>query len=253
VLGVMRARDLDHAIALQNQTPYGLTAGLFSLDEREIAQWCGAVQAGNLYVNRHVTGAIVQRQPFGGWKRSAIGPGAKAGGPNYVASLGTWRADQPHDPNRFASAAKQVWDEQFRHDTDATGLRAERNSFGYRPYTRGVVVRAAPGLDPAVIDSCRVAAGLATTPITVTSAVVGGDIDMVEDDDAFRARLATIAADKVRVLGYPDGTFGLAVLASGAAHDDVAFVADPRVELHRWVREQAISETRHRHGNLIVR
>lgn len=253
VLGIMRARDLDDAIALQNQTPYGLTAGLFSLDEREIAQWCAAVQAGNLYVNRHITGAIVQRQPFGGWKRSAIGPGAKAGGPNYVASLGIWRADPPHDPERFATAAKQVWDEEFRHDTDATGLRAERNSFGYRPYTGGVVVRAAPGFDRAVIESCRVAAGLAATPITVTSAAAGAGVDVVEDDDAFRARLRTIAAGKVRVLGYPDGTFGLDVLASGAAYDDVAFVGDPRVELHRWVREQAISETRHRHGNLIDR
>ena len=251
VLGIMRVDDLGQAIAVQNQTPYGLTAGLFSLDEREIAYWCAAVQAGNLYVNRPITGAIVQRQPFGGWKRSAIGPGAKAGGPNYVASLGTWRADQPHDPARFAAAAKQVWDEQFRRDTDPTGLRAERNLFGYRPYARGVVVRAAFDVDPAVIESCRVASGLAATPITVTGAVAGAGIDVVEDDDAFRARLVTVAADKVRVLGYPTGTFCLDVMASGAVHDDIAFVADPRVELHRWVREQTISETRHRHGNLL--
>ncbi len=105
VLGIMRADDLDAAIAAQNQTPYGLTAGLFSLDEREIAHWCATVQAGNLYVNRHITGAIVQRQPFGGWKRSALGPGVKAGGPNYVSSFGTWSADQSHDLARFAAAA----------------------------------------------------------------------------------------------------------------------------------------------------
>jgi RHH-type proline utilization regulon transcriptional repressor/proline dehydrogenase/delta 1-pyrroline-5-carboxylate dehydrogenase len=250
VLGIIRVRDLDEAIAAQNETPYGLTAGLFSLDEREIARWCAAVQAGNLYVNRHITGAIVQRQPFGGWKRSAIGPSVKAGGPNYVASLGTWSATRPHDPARFAAAALAVWDEQFRHDTDPTALRAERNRFGYRPYTGGVVVRVAAGVDPAVIESCRVAAGLASTPITISRAA-GAGVDVVEDDVAFRARLTTIAADKVRVLGYPPGTFCLDVMASGAAHDDIAFVSDPRVELHRWVREQARSETRHRHGNLI--
>jgi RHH-type proline utilization regulon transcriptional repressor/proline dehydrogenase/delta 1-pyrroline-5-carboxylate dehydrogenase len=251
VLGIMRADDLDAAIAAQNQTPYGLTAGLFSLDEREIAHWCRTVQAGNLYVNRHITGAIVQRQPFGGWKRSAIGPGAKAGGPNYVASLGTWSAGEPHDPVRFAAAATRVWEERFRHDTDPTGLRAERNRFGYRPYARGVVVRTAAGVDASVIESCRMAAALAATPVTITSAMAGAGVDLVEDDDAFRARLTALTADKVRVLGYPSGTFCLDVIDSGIAHDDIAFVADPRVELHRWVREQALSETRHRHGNLL--
>jgi RHH-type proline utilization regulon transcriptional repressor/proline dehydrogenase/delta 1-pyrroline-5-carboxylate dehydrogenase len=169
---------------------------------------------------------------------------------NYVASLGTWSADQTHDPARFARR-EGVWEERFRHDIDPTGLRAERNRFGYRPYARGVVVRTAAALDASVIESCRVAAGLAATPIMVTSAKAGAGVDVVEGDDEFRARLADVTADKVRVLGYPSGTFCLDVMDSGLAHDDIAFVADPRVELHRWVREQALSETRHRHGNLL--
>src|SRR5690606_15563844 len=45
---------------------------------------------GNLYVNRGITGAIVRRQPFGGWKRSVVGATAKAGGPNYLVHLGSW-------------------------------------------------------------------------------------------------------------------------------------------------------------------
>jgi RHH-type proline utilization regulon transcriptional repressor/proline dehydrogenase/delta 1-pyrroline-5-carboxylate dehydrogenase len=87
VLSVMRADDLDHAIDLANATPYGLTAGLHSLDEREQARFVERMQSGNLYVNRTITGAIVGRQPFGGHKASSVGPGAKAGGPNYVAQL----------------------------------------------------------------------------------------------------------------------------------------------------------------------
>lgn len=87
VLGVMRADDLDHAIDLANATPYGLTAGLHSLDEREQARFIERMQSGNLYVNRTITGAIVNRQPFGGHKASSVGPGAKAGGPNYVVQL----------------------------------------------------------------------------------------------------------------------------------------------------------------------
>src|SRR3712207_8560171 len=52
---------------------FGLTAGLHSLDAAEVRQWLDSVEAGNLYVNRGITGAIVRRQPFGGWKRSAVG------------------------------------------------------------------------------------------------------------------------------------------------------------------------------------
>jgi RHH-type proline utilization regulon transcriptional repressor/proline dehydrogenase/delta 1-pyrroline-5-carboxylate dehydrogenase len=90
VLAVMRADNLDHAIEIVNQTGYGLTAGLESLDERERELWLQRVRAGNLYANRVTTGAIVQRQPFGGVGKSAFGPGIKAGGPNYVAQLMTF-------------------------------------------------------------------------------------------------------------------------------------------------------------------
>ena len=87
VLAVLRADDLDHAIDLVNQTGYGLTSGLESLDEREQEIWREQIAAGNLYINRGTTGAIVLRQPFGGMGKSAFGPGIKAGGPNYVAQL----------------------------------------------------------------------------------------------------------------------------------------------------------------------
>jgi RHH-type proline utilization regulon transcriptional repressor/proline dehydrogenase/delta 1-pyrroline-5-carboxylate dehydrogenase len=87
VLGVMRFRKLSEAVAMVNQTGYGLTSGLESLDEREWDYWKEHVRAGNLYINRVTTGAVVLRQPFGGMGKSAFGPGIKAGGPNYVAQL----------------------------------------------------------------------------------------------------------------------------------------------------------------------
>jgi RHH-type proline utilization regulon transcriptional repressor/proline dehydrogenase/delta 1-pyrroline-5-carboxylate dehydrogenase len=95
VLGVMCAHDLDEAIDLVHQTGYGLTSGLQSLDDREQAHWARRLRAGNLYVNRGTTGAIVLRQPFGGMARSAVGPGIKAGGPNYVAPLMRFREVVP--------------------------------------------------------------------------------------------------------------------------------------------------------------
>jgi len=87
VLAVMRFEKLSDAVALVNQTGYGLTSGLESLDEREWDYWKQHIRAGNLYVNRVTTGAIVLRQPFGGMGKSGFGPGMKAGGPNYVAQF----------------------------------------------------------------------------------------------------------------------------------------------------------------------
>ena len=65
VLGIMHAEDLNEAIEWQNSTGYGLTAGIHTLDGNEINTWLDRVEAGNVYVNRGITGAIVQRQPFG--------------------------------------------------------------------------------------------------------------------------------------------------------------------------------------------
>ena len=87
VLAVLKAEDLDHAIKLVNQTGFGLTSGLESLDKREQEKWKQHIKAGNLYINRGTTGAIVLRQPFGGMGKSALGAGIKVGGPNYVSQF----------------------------------------------------------------------------------------------------------------------------------------------------------------------
>lgn len=87
VLSVMCAEDLEDAIDIVNSTGYGLTSSLESLDTREQELWKEKLLAGNLYINRGTTGAIVQRQPFGGMRKSAIGSGKKAGGFNYVAQF----------------------------------------------------------------------------------------------------------------------------------------------------------------------
>ena len=105
VLGVMRARNLNEAIDFVNSTGFGLTSGLESLDDREQETWLARIRAGNLYVNRSTTGAIVLRQPFGGMGKSSFGPGIKAGGPNYVAQLMHFESEAI-DPDR--TSAKQT-------------------------------------------------------------------------------------------------------------------------------------------------
>ena len=85
----MSADSLGHAIELQNATPTGSRPGC-SHSIRTSWPLVRSVEAGNLYVNRGITGAIVRRQPFGGWKRSSVGAGTKAGGPNYLVGLTDW-------------------------------------------------------------------------------------------------------------------------------------------------------------------
>jgi RHH-type proline utilization regulon transcriptional repressor/proline dehydrogenase/delta 1-pyrroline-5-carboxylate dehydrogenase len=82
VLTVLRARDFDHAIELANDNEYALTAGVYSRSPRNIREAAARLRAGNVYINRHITGAVVGRQPFGGYGMSGVG--SKAGGPDYL-------------------------------------------------------------------------------------------------------------------------------------------------------------------------
>jgi RHH-type proline utilization regulon transcriptional repressor/proline dehydrogenase/delta 1-pyrroline-5-carboxylate dehydrogenase len=82
VLAVLRAGDFAEAIEIANSTPYGLTGGLYSRTPRNVDLARRNFLVGNLYINRKITGAIVRRQPFGGFKMSGVG--SKAGGPDYL-------------------------------------------------------------------------------------------------------------------------------------------------------------------------
>jgi RHH-type proline utilization regulon transcriptional repressor/proline dehydrogenase/delta 1-pyrroline-5-carboxylate dehydrogenase len=244
VLGVMAARNLDHALELQNAPVFGLTGGLQSLDPAEISGWLRGVQVGNAYVNRPTTGAIVRRQPFGGWKRSSVGPAVKAGGPGYVLSLCSWS-----DPagftgdDRLAVAAERyarAW-VMLGSPQDPSGLESERNELRHLPCPT-VVLRVEQGADPDDVRLCELAARTTGTPIVTSH-------HRHEDLDALAARLPTISPSRVRVLGaVPPRLWSIAVECGVHVVADRP-VADGEVELRRWVREQAVSITNHRHGN----
>ncbi len=280
VLGLMHADSLDQAIAWQNATDYGLTAGLHSLDPTEVSRWIDRVEAGNLYVNRGITGAIVQRQPFGGWKRSNVGATAKAGGPNYLAHLGTWHrrpvrraADpdglvapvralldsvRPHvsiaDHDALVAAAstdETAWRREFGVAKDVSGLGVERNVFRYLPAP--VSVRA-EGAD--LVDLVRVAlaarrAGSSVAFSTDTAPPVGLALDvrvesreewLIRLDRNRPARIRLVGADRVEIAAALDGDPDVALY-------DGAVTWSGRVELLPFVREQAVSITNHRFGN----
>ncbi|MFJ6002522.1 bifunctional proline dehydrogenase/L-glutamate gamma-semialdehyde dehydrogenase [Arthrobacter sp. NPDC092385] len=285
VLGIMTAATLEEAIALQNDIDYGLTSGIHSLDSREIATWLDGVQAGNLYVNRGITGAIVQRQPFGGWKKSAVGAGTKAGGPNYLVGLGSWvsresaaqEAPLPvvapllaaarsaglpgDDVARLARAAASdaaAWNSEFGRVRDVSALSAERNLFRYLAHP--VTVRLAAGAPLTDLVRVLLAARAAGAPVTVSAAVdlpaalrsvvsTHAEGVAVEDDDAWLARASSLTVSRVRLIG--GGASALAAATGG--RPDLAIYAQPvtesgRIELLPFLQEQAISVTAHRFG-----
>ena len=221
VLGVMRARDLDHAIELQNSGELGLTGGIHSLDEAEIERWLDQVEVGNAYINRHITGAVVRRQPFGGWKRSSVGCGPKAGGPFYVEAFGTWSSAPPIAGSEPAFRA--AWNDYFTLDHDPSALACERNVLRFRPLP-AVRLHVAADADPLLVEIAELARKVSGVPD-------GGD--------------------RVRVIGTVNDAQLAQWYARGWDVDRTPPVSDPMVELRHWVREQAISWTRHRHGRLL--
>ncbi|MEZ5413003.1 MAG: L-glutamate gamma-semialdehyde dehydrogenase [Opitutaceae bacterium] len=85
VVAILRAKDLDEAFTMVNGTDYALTGGLFSRSPKALERAQQELIVGNLYLNRGITGAIVERHPFGGFKMS--GGGTKAGGKEYLQNF----------------------------------------------------------------------------------------------------------------------------------------------------------------------
>jgi len=227
ILGIMTAATLDEAIAMQNEVDYGLTAGLHSLDPADLEVWLADVAAGNLYINRGITGAIVRRQPFGGWKKSAVGPGTKAGGPNYLIGLGSWQSDTASastpvtNPDvvalrdaalasgaldatsgipaidrleRSLASDAEAWATRFGTATDVSGLSAERNVFRYLP--RHTAIRLSEG--ESLADLVRV----------VAAAFAAGARPTVSVPDALPARIRSVLeARDLRVTVESDEAF----------------------------------------------
>ncbi|GII99273.1 L-proline dehydrogenase [Sediminihabitans luteus] len=257
VLGIMRAATLDEALALQNATDYGLTGGIHSLDQDEVEHWLEHVEVGNAYVNRAITGAIVQRQSFGGWKASAVGPGAKAGGPNYVAELGRW-ADADDVPDRTVDPAgwlawaeaddARAWAQEFGVEHDPSGLVAESNVFRYRPVD-GLTVRA--GHDASDVEVERVLAAARRAGVTVELRPARG-AGATGDEEFARAVATGRVTGRVRVVGTAPGLREAAAARTGFVTVlDHPVLASGRRELLTVLREQAVSRTLHRYGHVM--
>lgn len=286
VLGLMRAEDLAQAIELANGTPFGLTGGIHTLDEREIVRYKEQIEVGNLYINRHITGAIVQRQPFGGWKGSNVGSSAKAGGPNYVLQLGVWHEEamptlladpapavmeslqgcfrQIEDEEEQAilrtSAASYAWAWQthFGREHDPSQLLGEVNLFRYRPFPR-LLLRIDEQSTPVAVGQVVLAAATCGVALEVSVFSATGwdwlnDLGLAveeEDEPGLIRRLANTSGERLRLLASPSTPLRQSANRALVHLIEAPVLMNGRLELRHYLREQAISHTVHRYGNLM--
>lgn len=289
ILGVMRANSLVEAVEWQNAVEFGLTAGIHSLDDAEIAYWLDHVHSGNLYVNRGITGAIVRRQPFGGWKRSSVGTGTKAGGPNYLYGLGhvtpaftgsyggvlrdpilrkaatvAQKLDDPARTEEILEGMDSALTEEFLGEHDPSQLGVEINILRYVGFPR-VIIRYAEGQPVGdLLASAAGAVALGAHVEVSTSVRLPDDVAAFLADNSVlvtvestedwygRAKHMSVSADGVRFRVLGEDPAPLAAAIDGSV--DVGIYADPitpagRVELLPYVQEQSITATNHRFGN----
>ena len=256
MLSVCPFDTLEEAIDLVNGLDYGLTSGIQSLDEAERELWKNSIMAGNLYINRGITGAIVNRQPFGGMKLSAFGGGIKAGGPNYCSQF-TVITDKAGSKTDYRKSYAEAWESEFRHPRDWNKCRGEQNVFRYLPVKGGMCLRLFKDDTNEQAEMIALAAKTAGTPLTISFdpaddrtaalAATGARLKAQSLDDFLNEmpsyeRIRTCTAD-----------LPLAMYERAAACNKYIATARPvkdgRVELIHYIKEQSISFEYHRYGS----
>lgn len=293
VLSVMRAKNLAEAIALANDTPYGLTSGLQSLDEREKNLWMEKIEAGNCYINRSITGAIVRRQPFGGTKASSFGNGAKAGGPNYLMQfahpkevmLPQEKAPVCEKVNHLTAILKKYplsaeelgiwyastanyafWAKRFAEDHDPSKIIGQDNILRYRPHKK-ICFRIQDADTP--LDILRIIAAAISCKAQMEISWAQGhshiqiqnhvkpllkDFHITEEsEDKFNDKIKNNHFRRVRLISKPSDALRCASASSATFLDYAPVLSNGRFELLHYLREISFSIDYHRYGNLGMR
>lgn len=256
LLSVVRVKDINEAISLVNSLDYGLTSGLQSLDENEQMLWKNSIEAGNLYINRGITGAIVNRQPFGGMKKSAFGGGVKAGGPNYVSCFVNIK-DKANSNTDYHKSYNEAYEKEFKHARDINNLVGEQNVFRYLPL-KNMVLRLFKGEDNEKARMVALAARLCNTPLTISFDIDDDRASALRDlgcemkKESLQEFIQSMPNyDRIRTLS-PD--IPREMYEKAAQTDKYIATAPPvkngRVELIHYIKEQSITFEYHRYGSI---
>ncbi len=285
ILTVMNAKDLKEAVDIVNETGYGLTAGLETIDEREWAVWRDTLKAGNLYINRSTTGAIVLRQPFGGMRKSSVGLGRKAGTYNYVAQFTEIKENDMQvrngtahplaeklagiagaDVSLFTTASSNYnynAKEVFEKVIDPMNVRGEDNQFRYLKVP-AVVVRYCEGDSAKDLGLIILAVSALNIPLTVSfdSACKDGFIKQFADlglkvvkeaeNEFYRrftpgVRIRYVSKQCIKPEAYDKMYKNYGYFAAAPV------LCEGRFELLNYLMEQCVSTSYHRYGNLGAR
>ena len=256
LLAVTPFDTLEEAVDLVNSLDYGLTSGLQSLDEQEQKYWKNHIKAGNLYINRGITGAVVNRQPFGGMKLSAFGPGLKAGGPNYCTQF-MYITDKPGSTTDYKQSYAAWYEKEFKHARNIQPkIRGEQNVFRYLPVDGGMVLRLFGDETLEQVQMVQLAAQTVGTRLIVSMDAANPLFAQLEGEKKQENMAAFLESIKnygrVRVISsrMPD------VIREAAANYDkyiacAAPVKDGRIELALYIQEQSIANEYHRYGSQI--
>lgn len=256
LLSVACIENLEEGIRLVNGLDYGLTSGLQSLDEKEQKLWKNSVMAGNLYINRGITGAIVNRQPFGGMKLSAFGGGIKAGGPNYCTCF-LEITDKPDSRTDYRQSYAKAYQEEFSKPRDVNRLYGEQNLFRYLPL-KNMILRLFPKDTDEEATMIAHAARICRTPLTISfgptddrsSRLAGlGCTLRKESLEDFLKELPEYERVRTCSPDIPD------VMYERAAETNKYIATAPpvkqgRIELIHYIKEQSIAFEYHRYGSI---
>lgn len=282
VLALMRAKSVHEAIRIANGSAYGLTSGLQSLDTREQKLWMKHIEAGNCYINRGTTGAVVQRQPFGGCKASSFGHGSKAGGPNYLTQfMHPTQTALPQEKHRindkvnaltpivesfsfspdelgtyYASTANyaHAWQE-FKEMRDLSLIQGQDNYLKYLPrHHMTLRINATDNkldilrtLAAALTVSCK----LRISMDPIKELPIHSLFQVTEESE--EEFIKNLPIDRVRLLTPPSDSIRQKASELGTFLDHTPVLANGRFELLHFLREMALSIDYHRYGNLGTR
>jgi RHH-type proline utilization regulon transcriptional repressor/proline dehydrogenase/delta 1-pyrroline-5-carboxylate dehydrogenase len=283
MLSVVCVDNLKQAIDIVNSSEYGLTSGLQSLDEKEQLLWKNSIEAGNLYINRGITGAIVNRQPFGGMKRSAFGGGIKAGGRNYVSNFVQIVENKDFqlvdsEIKAFASLAVNLesdeklrfqtavdsyqrnWENEFSQERDIQHLLGERNTFRYLPL-KNMALRIQSNDN--LLDIMMIIAASMTVKTLLTISISENDpkselikksignkgVIRIQSEANFLTKMDTY--ERIRTC---NNELSAAFVSKAAILGTYVASAKPliegRIELLHYVKEQSIAFEYHRYGSI---
>lgn len=292
VLSVMCAENLEDAIDIVNSTGYGLTSGLESLDEREQEIFKEKLHAGNLYINRMTTGAIVIRQPFGGMGKSAIGSGKKAGGFNYISQFMKLHFEEESSENLYADKLRPLLEEEndiayslektlkltndfthwlqthFNKEHDYSNIRGESNVIRYigvksvlfRFDEDDILYEMLASIAAAKMVGAKVYVSIPNNPKSEGLLyLIEKKSFLLENDDTFALEdeialeKAMLSVQRIRFLQPPKIAMCEAVAEYALYIATEPFMEHGRIELMHYFIEQSISDSYHRYGNLGLR